>query len=1727
MAAGDFDRLPHAILREFFLRVPLNRHAGGERSSARKTGFRLERAVAPIPTRRAGGAVTERSGAAFGAAAADPFGHGASGRDGGGTDPGGADGSRRTTDGRSIGRELGKSRREVLDLSLRNPLLNFRPSKRRGVEVVDERSRELFGILVGRPAGGASSSKPRFMRFLPVPEGTEAAEDSAPGDLEDVSPELLALLDEEAAAPGEAAARHTDDKLQTALPYAGLGLRLRETYRHARRSLEEQGVNILYLALGTLKWRESESSGAERRAPLILVPVKLEKSGVRESFKLAWTGDEIEANLSLETKLRQDFDVRLPQMPSEEDLDVEDYLSRVEEAVAQRPRWAVARDEVHLNFFSFSKLLIYKDLDAEVWPEGSGPDDHPLVRQLFGGDGFAEEPPAIGENEHIDDARGVADLHPVMDADSSQTLAVLDAIQGRNLVIQGPPGTGKSQTIANLIGEALAHGRTVLFVAEKRAALEVVKRRLDSIHLGDACLELHSHKTNKRAVLDELKRTLAMGRPRVARATEDEVLLEEARDRLNDYARAINAPVGRSGLSPHELVGRLAKLEQDGLTVDGPGLALRDSASWSREDFVRRREAVRELQVLVGMIGVPSEHVWWPCGRLRFVPTDEHSVRRALEEACDAVRRLEREAGELIGRVGRARAFREVAPREMERTIRTARTALEAPPLAGADHRSPDWVVQAERVEELAAAAHAFAEIRARHDAALIPEAWDRNVLEERRVLRAYERKWWRALSGTFRGARREIAGLCRGDAPRSVRERIELADAILEAGRLRREIEEADDLTGRLFPGSSPGGRAERHRAFAEAAAWLVQLGRDEAAGLVDEEVHDLLDRLRGRSGGSPGTVSSDPFDSAGLRAAADACERTTGELEEALEALQLRADRTEPGESPQRRAYGALDRWLRAALGQVSSVHDVVRFNLLEKNAAYLGIPEVAEAAATRSNAADHLTRLFEHSCYTAWLDAAFGEREALAQFDGATHAGIVDRFRELDMAQFHRNRARIAERHWERLPRHRGGGQLGVLLREFQKKSRHMAVRELVLKAGRAIQGVKPVFMMSPLSIAKYLPPGSIDFDMVVFDEASQVRPVEALGAIMRGKQAVVVGDSKQLPPTNFFDQTAEEEEGEDASRTADLESVLGLFCAQGAPERMLRWHYRSRHESLIAVSNHEFYDGRLVVFPSPDAGKIDTGLVFRHNPDAAYKRKGVNVDEAKTVAAAAMEHARENPELTLGVAAFGNAQARRIEDEVDILRRRDPSLEEFFAGHPEEPFFVKNLESVQGDERDVILISVGYGKIDGGHLPMNFGPLNQDGGERRLNVLITRARRRCVVHCNFVGADLDLRRSGSRGVQAFKTFLEYAQHGTIDVPTASGRGADSPFEEAVAAKLRDMGHDVEHQVGSAGFFVDLAVVDPERPGRYLLGIECDGATYHSSRSARDRDRLRQQVLEGLGWRIHRIWSTDWFRHPLRELAQVAMAIRSAELGRAPRSAPKPAPPEPLDRVSEPEPEIAVSTAPHYRMARLEIGRLDAPLHQVPTRRIAKWIARVVEVESPVHFQEVVARIRQAAKVRRVGERIRTRIRQGARQGARTRRYGIDESDFFWRLDREGAEVRRRDGDVPGSLRDPERIASEEIETALIRVVQASYGIEPADATKEAIRLFGFKRSGSKIHKRFREVLDDLVARNVLLREGPLLQAASRAEDARGGAVARGDGPGSRRAGRIGEASGGGGA
>ena len=471
-----------------------------------------------------------------------------------------------------------------------------------------------------------------------------------------------------------------------------------------------------------------------------------------------------------------------------------------------------------------------------------------------------------------------------------------------------------------------------------------------------------------------------------------------------------------------------------------------------------------------------------------------------------------------------------------------------------------------------------------------------------------------------------------------------------------------------------------------------------------------------------------------------------------------------------------------------------------------------------------------------------------------------------------------------------------ELQLLHHEMSKQKRHIPIRQLVKRAGRAIQALKPCFMMGPMSVAQYLEQGAVEFDMVVMDEASQLRPEEALGAIARGKQLVVVGDPKQLPPTNFFDKMVDggdDDEDETPALLSGAESILDICQQLFHPVRTLRWHYRSQHESLIAFSNHHFYNGKLVVFPSPFKRNNRLGVRYRYIKNGIYKDRQ-NLPEAIRVVDAVMEHMIHFPEESLGVVTLNQTQRDLIEDLLDKKLRNIVEAEKYISDWESEgwPFFVKNLENVQGDERDVIFISTTFGKAPGTEKPrQNFGPISRPDGWRRLNVLFTRSRRKIELFTSMQPEDIVLEAKTPAGTKALRDYLDFAKRGVLSSTSVTDREPDSDFEISVGDMLRHRGYEVVPQLGVAGFFIDLVVRNPDRPGEFLAAVECDGATYHSSNSARDRDRIRQSILESLGWkdRIWRIWSTDWFFNPRRESERLLNFLEERRKISAAESAP----------------------------------------------------------------------------------------------------------------------------------------------------------------------------------------------------------------------------------------------
>jgi len=1571
-----------------------------------------------------------------------------------------------------VASHLERARRELLDLTTRNRLLNVpRKSKTaKLVDVQDELSSEVFRLLV---------REGKNFTFLSGNE-SEIDADSADYDDPDFAP-LPQPGDDEADARG-IAKRHSDTRLQTALTSKALQKRLLSMFYDARTAQEEMGVNILFLAMGFLRWYEDEKTETERWAPLLLVPVSLERQSAADRFKLKVLPEDVAENLSLAAKLDAEFGLKLPPLPDQDDLDLETYFSAIAQSVAGMSRWEVLPNDMVLGFFSFSKLLMFRDLDAANWPDGSKIDLNATVAGLLR-DGFDGVEDLIGEDEKIDPHIPPSQMVHVVDADSSQSLVIEEVRRGRHLVVQGPPGTGKSQTIANLVATAVASGKTVLFVAEKMAALDVVKRRLEAIGLDAPLLELHSHKANKREVLAELKRTKDLGRP-VCAAHPAGVIdnLTAYRDQLNAHAELMMVKHQPSGLSAYQVVGHLVRLRDEG--VPPPDFTLVKPETWTRNDKVAREGLVKELVERLPEIGRPADHPWRGVQRDAILAFDVDRLIPRIAALHDRLSEAEAARNRLATAVGTE------VPDSFEgcsHLIHLAEALAGSPEMDSDAITHPNWRHRLEDIDDLLKAGVTHAELYHKFSPVLAEVAWTIDLTQTRQHLAAHGESLLRFLSSNYRGAIATFRSILSGSDPKDHRRRLEIVDGVIKAQGAAKILERDDPLGRESF-----GQKWRRERSdWAGLQSLLGWVKEVETKGF-----HEDLRGLRSRIA-EPRTVAE----------LAQELRRSLAGLPEELAALisELQLDLPE--------AFGV------SGLGDLAFVSVIARLSVwrdsredLQRWIAFRR--KLDEAKATGLNAlierlidgrlSGDVVPHFERAYYEAILRALAASYPDLARFDGDSHSQRVMDFRAADRARIELARLEVLEAHHRSLPSGNSGiGALGILNGEFAKKRAHLPIRKLMEKAGPAIQAIKPVFMMSPLSVAQFLPPGALTFDLLLMDEASQIMPVDALGAVARARQIVVVGDSRQLPPTNFFARTLgdveEEDEDDDALDARNVESILDLCLAKGLPQRMLRWHYRSKHQSLIAVSNREFYDNKLFIVPSPYTAMAGMGLKFNHLPDAIYDKGNtrVNAMEAKAVAEAVVRHAKSQPELSLGVGTFSQAQKDAILNELELLRRLYPETEEFFNKGGAEPFFVKNLENIQGDERDVIFISVGYGRPKNGPAPSSFGPLSRDGGERRLNVLISRAKRRCEVFSSITDEDIDLERARSRGAAALKFFLHFARTGRIEMAQATDREMDSVFEEQVAQAIQAHGWHVVPQVGQSGFFIDLAIADPENPGRYILGIECDGATYHSSRSARDRDRLRQAVLEDHGWLIHRIWSTEWFNKPDTELRKVLAAIEAAKQTLDANDdlvQPAPAQAVPLQIVTwerdESQPmglsEDAL-TAAFYQEADIAVPS-KTEMHVLPVSSMAQLAEAVVAVEGPIHSDEVTTRLRSLWGLQRAGNRIQQAVLDALHRALVNKRLVVDGS--FYSLSGQEVIVRDRSQANSPSLRKPEMLPPAELKVAVQQVVEAAFGASRDETIIGVARLLGFKATSSQLKALINQVIDELVKAEKLTEVGGVL-------------------------------------
>ncbi|PWL16429.1 DNA helicase [Falsochrobactrum shanghaiense] len=1318
--------------------------------------------------------------------------------------------------------------RKLLDLSLANRLLNFRETR------------------------GAVAM------ICPDISGTE--DRLANGE----TFRLLALKDENAVSGRDISAdearrieldlaRDALARGQIAVPLTARDMtnRLTELYRKARSDMAEGGTNTLFLAVGFLRWKRSEGDSRSYRAPLLLLPVKLERRSAQSEFRLTQLEDEVRINSTLLELLKRDFELRVPELEGELPRDESGLdIPRIMEILRQRVRDVAGFEiieEFALSTFSFAKYLMWKDLVDRT----DSLRESRLVAHLVDNptEAFEGAKSPMPQPSDIDRKHAPGDILAPLPADSSQLAAVLAAAQGRDFVLIGPPGTGKSQTITNIIADQLGRGRTVLFVAEKSAALDVVHRRLERHGLGDAVLELHSNKADRKTVLAQLgrswERASAANAQDWVRVAED---LRLTRDQLNDYVDALHRP-GTQGFSVYQAIGRVA-----GRT---PGFALRfdnkdchDVASWNRlrslaGDLGQRHRIVADLDP-AGPLSL-LDHGEWSFGWQDHYLASAQTLRKA-----QAAARYARQ--ELAQRLGLSQIDSD-NPDIAAALTWLAGQRLEKPAITTAALHDPETAqAQLDRLSGLlTGVAQVHAALSAKYpDDGLADIPLDTLELQ------------WREAQGKswpFAGmAQRKLRKLLQSYALSGEADPARDLPALKQLLRVRQEIS-ASKL--KHLPGFA-GEETDIARIAAEldaARAYLELEHHLRVAGLPTARLEEHRAELSRASGGNFAplfqrvgqTDSAENAAHVGFTDLGGALLPGSEDLLAGLEALQNR--------------FGD---WLKWRATRAEAIN--------------AGLEPLVAALEENADIED-TTRAFEQAYMAWWLRLAMDAEPCLRGFAHWQHDALIRRFRKLDDAMADLAATEVMRRLGNDLPVRDAvprNSELGGLRHQLGLQRPTKAIRNLIADMPTSFSKLAPCVLMSPLSVAQYLPAGQAQFDLVIFDEASQISTWDAIGAIARGRQAIIVGDPKQLPPTNFFGRSDDgaDETAELAEFEKDMPSILDEVAAAGIPTHRLNWHYRSRDEALIAFSNHFYYDGGLVTFPSPDA----SGQAVRlHKVKGTYQRgKGsTNPDEARTIAAFIRKRLTEWLKLpednrpTLGVITFNAQQQGLILDLLDAERKTNPDFEWFFSDEREEPLIVKNLENIQGDERDVMLFSITFGPDQAGKFTMNFGAMNKDGGEKRLNVAVTRARAELHIFASITADQIDMTRTRARGVADLKAFLDFADRGAVAL-AAQDSGSlgpvESPFEEAVRDALTAKGWEIHSQVGVSGFRIDLGVRHPDHAGVWLAGVECDGARYHSSATARDRDRIRQAVLEGLGWSILRIWSTDWFRTPEETLRRI---------------------------------------------------------------------------------------------------------------------------------------------------------------------------------------------------------------------------------------------------------------
>lgn len=1822
-------------------------------------------------------------------------------------------------------------KKKLLDLGKRNRLINYKETKRSNIQIISPNIEEIYKQLV---------INEETLNFPYILEEETDDDDLVTGTDEKI----------------------IDGDIITNRSFKEMQKTLGSLRSKAKTAIEEQGVNILYLSLGFLKWKERNDSNQILTSPLVLVPVTLTLKSLTSPFMLGLHDDEIVVNPTLIHKLDNDYGIVLPTFDSQED-NIIDFLNIVKDKI-NKTGWIVS-EEIGLSLLSFHKINMYMDLEKNKPKLVS----HPIIKALSSDTSeitlLSEE---YNDFDHDRNTRPI-DTYQILDADSSQQDAILYSKKEVSFVLQGPPGTGKSQTITNIIAEALSEGKKVLFVSEKMAALEVVHKRLSQIGLDDFCLTLHSHKANKKEVLKELGKNLNLDKIRLQDDTLHQLdLLETERRKLNAYVEEIHTVCYPLGKSIYEINGRLAKLNNvpdiifpiddvSGTTNEklneyiyllndltktlGKMKEDFESNPWResiisnishelRHDIERNlKQLIPSLKSLVQNIdGIVSDvELNWQMtlnsvnelielleitSKSPKIPVEwiyEEDIANLLIQA-ENYRNLKAEyfniynnlsqkysedffklpANDILNKYNLAmmeakkllnsssyiseekiidsleyrinllqssisgiEIINEVEARTKEilgiKQIENIETAISLANLMKSILTIPKPTIEWFDSSRYSIVKNVFKEaketykeykdftekllkeyekeifdidssemlIRFKTEYSSFFKIFKKNYRSDKRLIKSYskvlkkniddqeiinilnnlkyvkEKKLWikensvkmETLFGThfldeytnwdeLGKSINNFNNILKYYSPNgidirtkdfllSTSSKVEILNSLYEQINTVLESNMQDELTQQLnlveniedlsleslnqnvsktlLVLQSISAEYEQMKRFSKDEKNIKDLTNDfmslirmqEIKALIEQQEEDLknyyhflyngiatdwdaiisslawasdfrkLNMKHNLSSSFIDRICKDDFtiDNINnyLKTVRNGLVNIKNEIDWYISLFDSSLDLMNMN-------LNDLIIRMEKSKNNLSALEEWIDFRKARDKCKEAGLTDFIEKIETYGYSRNVIVPTFLKRFYRLWLDKIILNYPSVDSFRRRIHDENIKEFNRLDMTQLSIARLRIKANLISKLPDMNkftsAFDEVGILKRELNKQRKIMPLRKLFREIPNLLLNLKPCLMMSPLSVSLFLDTNNYKFDIVIFDEASQVRTEDAVGAIMRGTQVIIAGDSKQLPPTNFFalstsdgDFDTDDEEDETYNNSEGYESILDEAVTI-LPERTLRWHYRSRHEDLIAFSNAKVYGNNLITFPSYIEKLNNYGVEYIFVANGVYDRSGKrdNPIEANKVAELVFEHIKEHPKRSLGVVTFSEAQQQAVEVAIRRLRLRKPQFEPFFAENKEEKFFVKNLENVQGDERDTIIFSIGYAKDHNGVMYMNFGPLSRDGGFRRLNVAITRAKYNIKLVGSIRPTDINIEKTNSEGVKMLRSYIEFAINGAgtlrNELIVNDIVNVESPFEEAVYDFLVGKGYQVATQVGCSGYRIDLAVKHPTLSGRFVLGIECDGATYHSARTARERDRLRQTVLEDIGWKIYRIWSTDWIKDPITEGEKLFEVVEQAiteykEHELFSLSSVKKHTMEDINFIltdlSSGIVEDDIDDNNHYDFNYYE----EADVYEIYQKlgynpQLKDILKSVVEKEYPIHEDLLAKRLAILFGNQKATVKVKDSLKYVFERNLKNEIEFIN--NFYWLKGNSNVKVRVPNGEE--GYRIIENISVEELAEAMFIIANKSFGIMKNDLFILTARTFGFNRTGSKINLSLENAFKLLIKTNRII-------------------------------------------